>query len=382
MTPRSRRRVARLLLVGALAGASPARGAASPSIDYIYVDAGEGGSSGGHAGLRIGELVYHFEFVPPGLVRLRRQPFERFARQYTLLENRTMQISRIPVSGETYALMRDHFRRRYAIQVHHFDALDAVRADRDVIQLLLAGARDGAATPTITIDEAGYFARSDTARAAGSQSPALVALRERLAAAYGYGFVDDRGRLWRQRLADLDPRRADTPSTTLSDDRPPSPTYGFAQRYRDALGALAALEILQKALPLAPASAPSGVVSTTSGAASAPGITELALEDGDASLVESLMLALEDSLVRLAGSSRPDWGSAFLVGMARLAALEGASASGRWVFLDLSRRDPPMVTRHRRATRPDVLATLLTDAQAAFAEARGRLGEWDGAVFP
>src|SRR5262245_17793518 len=106
MTPRSRRRgagfpVATLVAAFiALVGMPPAA-VGSPSLDYVYVDAGEGGSSGGHAGLRLGDLVYHFEFVPPGLVRLRRQTFERFARQYTLVENRTVQVSRMPVDLDT-----------------------------------------------------------------------------------------------------------------------------------------------------------------------------------------------------------------------------------------------------------------------------------------
>src|SRR2546430_9932806 len=37
-------------------------------IDYLYVDANEGGSSGGHAGLRVGDDVFHFEYRRPGVL--------------------------------------------------------------------------------------------------------------------------------------------------------------------------------------------------------------------------------------------------------------------------------------------------------------------------
>src|SRR2546430_17361663 len=76
-------------------------------IDYLYVDANEGGSSGGHAGLRVGDDVFHFEYRRPGILVLRRETFDDFRREYTGLENRTIEASRIPGSEETFRLVRE-----------------------------------------------------------------------------------------------------------------------------------------------------------------------------------------------------------------------------------------------------------------------------------
>ena len=99
----------------------------------------------------------------------------------------------------------------------------------------------------------------------------------------------------------------------------------------------------------------------------------MALGEGDVLAVDALSEALTESLVRLARSDRPDWGSALLVGLARLEALDQTRRAGSWVFLDVFPPDAPRVGRRRLAKRPDLLAAVLRDARADFDAARARV---------
>src|SRR5262249_9162323 len=108
--------------------------------------------------------------------------------------------------------------------------------------------------------------------------------------------------------------------------------YGLGQRYRDGLLKLLALEVVGTARPLRPRSL--------------LGIdAELAAED--VVLVERLAEALQESLVRLVQSRRPDWGFPLLVGMARLIALDETLRTRRWIVLDASSAGATVIARSR-----------------------------------
>ena len=151
------------------------------------------------------------------------------------------------------------------------------------------------------------------------------------------------------------------PPLGASVDETGAPAYGFARRYRDTLTALTALEVLETARPLRPEV-------TITAAANA-----LRLDADEALRVQRLSGALTASLVRLLDSPRPDWGFPLLLGMARLATLARTHESGQWVFLDAFSRNADVIERARVPGRPELIATMLTDAQSALDIARGRL---------
>jgi len=103
-------------------------------IDYLYVDANEGGSSGGHVGLRVDDDVFHFEYRRSGMLVLQRETFGEFRHQYAGLENRTIEASRIPVSEETFRLVRERFRRRYFVQRRQLEVLETLRTERRILE--------------------------------------------------------------------------------------------------------------------------------------------------------------------------------------------------------------------------------------------------------
>jgi hypothetical protein len=110
--------------------------------------------------------------------------------------------------------------------------------------------------------------------------------------------------------------------------------------------------------------------------------SELALDPAEVGGLRAAASALSESLVRLSASARPDWGSALLLGMARLAALEASIRSGRLVLLDAYPRSVPTlpITPRRR----ELLPSLLAEAEAQLAAARARFlasPGWDEASF-
>jgi hypothetical protein len=56
-----------VVLWSSTAHAEPAR-----FIDYVYVEANEGDSSGGHTAIRFDRETFHFQHEEPGIIRVRR----------------------------------------------------------------------------------------------------------------------------------------------------------------------------------------------------------------------------------------------------------------------------------------------------------------------
>jgi len=337
-----------VLAVSSTAFASPPR-----FVDYLYIEANEGGSSGGHVALRLGNETYHFQHERPGVLRLRRDDAEHFRYAYGMLENRTMHVSRVAVSDATYAELRQRFSERYLIERKLFEERDALGEDRSLLEQLL-GRRRGDTTGTIGLRGAGFFFPDD---GRSPPSDAALALLRRVQQTYGPAALRQRTEELRLELARLTPASVGPP--------PDVPAHGYPQfarpfssRYRDALTGLAALQALERALPVrADARWPSASV-------------EMQLETVEKQALAAFADRLTDQLTRLLRSDRPDWGYPFLVGMARLAALRESEQTGHLVLLDAFPPGAevipwPSVRQHR-----DAISDLLAEAREEFARAR------------
>ena len=233
------------LSLAVTADANPVR-----TIDYLYVEANEAGGSGGHAAIRFGDRVFHFQWADGGVLGVSREDFASFRRHYTLLENRTIRAIRIPVSDETFDLVHAHFAGRRLIQHQHLQILDALAADRRVLEVFRA-LRRGEPAPPITVENAGYFVGGPLSPE-GAPSGAIERLRERIAAAYGSSFLDARLAEVERRMETLDPHGIEPPATDVSMEQAPPSFYGFAQRYQDAAAAVQALEVIRTGRGLLP----------------------------------------------------------------------------------------------------------------------------------
>jgi hypothetical protein len=364
-----------LVLAASLLGPAGAGAAPPPTIDYLYVDANEGGASGGHAAIRFGDEVFHFEYRAPRTIRLRRDDFGSLLYRYTILDNRSLTLQGIPVSEETYRLLRDEFAGRFMVQDQHLRAQAAIAADRKLLAALLAHRAGREPEESVRLEGVGLFfdqarppdtrgrtSGADDAGTTGATASALLSLRARVAEVYGEDFIDvAMARIRDQLMALTPPAEPDRPRD-LSAERPPRSTYRFAARYQDLFVSLLALEALRDARLLR-------MDGVTGAAGDGP-----ALDDADRELIGRLTDSLEASMVRLLRSSRPDWGFALLVGMARLAALDETRRVGVWMFLDAFPSDAQVISAAESRERPALTRALLDEARGDFAVARARLG--------
>ncbi len=343
-------------------------------IDYLSVEANEGDSSGGHAAIRFGDETFHFQHETPGILRVRRFASAAFDHTYAMLGNRTIRESRIAVSEDTYDLLRDAFMRRFLIQDAQLEYREALRRDVSLFELLLrqASARPGETKEiSLPLKGLGYFLPDTPPKAeaaimanGGSHrhtvtSPALLSLRSRIQSAHGEQFLAQRLARARATLREMELRAAEPSAIAISPESYPSFATPASVRYEDALHGLYALEVLQAAPPLRP-----GTFRTSDAAA-------FGLEPPDALALKAFAEQLEGDLVDLVTSSRADWGLPFIVGLARLAAIEASLTSGRFVFLDILPEDrmPPRVDA---ALRP-YLPAMARERQEVFLRRRGVL---------
>jgi hypothetical protein len=343
-----------LLGIAILLAMSSGPAAAAPLrfVDYLYINASEGSASGGHVALRFGDQVFHFEHRPPGILVLARAHFERFRHLYGDLENRTIQMSRIQVSDETYDLLLAQFSRRHIAQRQRLEVLAAVRDDRKLLEALREQG-------VVAIDGLDLFVdEANTAGDTAERAPALDALRARVVARYGPEFIADRIAELTARLTALEPEGP--PSTVAADDEIRPPSYGFSARFNDMSQALAALDVLDAARRLRPDAIRSGSAG-------------LPLKPGEAARLARLADALEDSLVRLLDTTRPDWGLSMLLGMARLIALRETVETAHWRFLDSFPIDATVLPAIRTSRRRVHLTTIREDNRLQFEIARKSL---------
>jgi len=338
-------RIGSLALTVALA-AAPAPAAAS--IDFLHIEANEGGSSGGHAALRFGDATYHFQNVD-GLLLLTREDSQRFLHDYALLENRPIHVSRIELADAAARAARERFQARLEAQRSQLDALTAVRVERALLARLLGRARgeEGAPGEGLAFPGAGYFEAAETARAA---DPVLAQLRARVVHERGERFFARRQAELRAQIAGLAPDLDERASTTFGSDARLPFAYGFGARYTDLAAGLVALELLEAARPLRA----ERIRSSDDPA--------LRLAADEQRALREFAERLRASVLRLLDASRPDWGSALLVGMARLVAIEASLRDGRLRVLDAYADAAPTLDRDVLARRRELLAAVAEES--------------------
>lgn len=318
-----------VLLLAGVARAEP-----GPVVEYLTIAANEAGASGGHAALRVGARVYHFE-ADAGRLELAREDWPDFRFNYRVLENRTLHASRIGVTLDGAEALARHFERRWWIESEERSRLAALRDDVALLEAFARRARGSDAT--LSLPGAGFFSTS-AAPSQSAGSAALRALRRRIDRERGPGYAERRAARAAARLRGLLPTESNSGSAADA----PSERPTLSRRYGEAFAAEQALAVLRAA----PALRPEARLALAEDAA--------ALAPGERAGLRALLAAQETRLARLVGSQRPDWGSAFLLGEARLAGLAESLASGRWVVLEALPHDAATLDAGvvQRAARP------------------------------
>ena len=118
--------------------------------DYIYVNANTGQSSGGHTAVRIGELVYHFQFYPDEIFHFVRESWKGFLFVYGSLDSRSIYLRRVRVSEKTYAFLSDELNRFYLTRNMQISLYESLKRDLEMAELAQTGG-------TFPLRGAGYF---------------------------------------------------------------------------------------------------------------------------------------------------------------------------------------------------------------------------------
>src|SRR5262249_47721396 len=283
------------------------------AIDFLHIAANVGGSSGGHAALRVGDTVYHFVHEPPGILRLERTAWARFDYQYRVLENRAMVVHRIPATGGTEAAITRDFEPRVRAAAQAPETAHALTAAGRFAGAVTRGKAADGPEPDIELPAVGLFSMSGQ-----EEQPALAAVRDGLAPAW-----QEERRRARAEVLQRVPERvlaADIPGDPV--DRVAPPYYRPVRRGLDGRMNEAADDILRTARPLDDA------------ALRTCPADECRLGVDEAERLAGFRAELERGIVRLLRSTRPDAGTALVLRMARLAAVDRSLRAGRWAVLD------------------------------------------------
>jgi hypothetical protein len=323
------------------------------SFEYLYIEANEGGSSGGHVAVRFGSNVYHFQNRDHLLV-LDRERAHEYLFSYALLSNRSIHISRIGVDRDVESRLASRFRRRHQAQFAQLAVRDALRRDRALL--------DEAAAPRVRVRGLGYFEAHETIGSAVASepsavhpgSPALRSLHARILERYGAMHLVSRRQAIVDSLSSLGREDASAWVVELPTSAYDHPIFAqpWSTRVENRAAALAAIDVLEEARML------------DGSARHAPADFDFAIDDETWAALARYQRKLESELVDLAGSRREDWGSAFLIGMARMAAIEASLESGRFVFLDSFPDDAATITPTRLAQRSEVAIRMLDETRA------------------
>lgn len=281
--------------------------------DFLYIDANVGMSSGGHAALRIGDEVFHYQHDAGGFIALARDEWRRFRRVYNDLDNRNIHVARVKVAAGDLERVRDRFVQRHLIQNRHLEFLASLRRDVELLQQSAAG-------EALMIPGAGLFA-SGTASSRCLQS--LVAAIE---SRYGQGFLDRKTAELEHLLEHQVYWRPGWDAVEVSDAHYPAYPKIFSEVYLDAITKLTAMRAL------------SGGWDVTEDAMLDPrryGIpdTHARLTLDEHLRLEELKRQLQESIVALVASPRGDSGFPILLAAARYLAVNNSLEQDRLLLV-------------------------------------------------
>ena len=268
----------------------------NPAVDFLYINANAGEAAGGHTAVRMGSSVFHYQFFPDDTFLLVREPWDSFRVLYSDLHNRSMAIATLALPSSELLKIRNHFVESLAGQQQFFDELSRARQSRKRLEDFQAGKRK------IQVNCFGFF------DATSGDGDALH-LKAIIARTLGDTFLINA-------LKEAQGAAQESLKQINEDE-------SFDERQLlDSLALQAALSVLLDARGLAP----SGLI------AAMPWENALNPEEQE-QLLETATY-LQQSILALLQSRRPDRGETLLLQTARYLALRKSLAESRLVTLD------------------------------------------------
>lgn len=322
---------------------------ASKSVNYIYINASEGNASGGHVAIRFDDNIYHYQYVDPGLIKLDKQTVNDFEFNYRFLENRSLYLSQLTMSDQTYHKLRDHFDYRFQIQKQHYAVPTELNREKMLLQyfsgqsishpkLLQIPAAEWFYSKRDFNDDFSKMPFTSISANKNKASSILTNINQKIKTQYGERYIEKRLQTLTKQIKQIKPTAWTEQSTQLKTEQLSAITYTFANRYLDSITAWLALKVIQQQRPL------QANVYHTSGAA------EFTLSTGQKTAMKKFSAVLQDNILSLLQSSRPDWGSALLSNLARLFVLEKSIQQQRLVIL----KNPDTTNVAENITQPEL----------------------------
>ena len=352
------------------------------SFEYLYVEANEGNSSGGHSAIQFGDETYHYQHHDSGLIRLLRQDKPEFHFQYRFLQNRRIHLSHIGVSDDTFNRLRDYFMLQFLAQDHQFNQLNDLNKDRLLLRRLLYKLSaddaflDADFSAVLRLNGAGLFyagqdldgkkndGRIGNLKGIRSQSSQTIEmLRKKIEQAYGQDYLLHRQEQITTGIKSLTPSHWPVAPAILSKDNFPPAINSFADSYADYVTGLVAIKVLMEQQPLR---------------SDAFLVTHEALNREEREVLERLREQQILSLLKSVNSGRPDWGYAVLVNMARFVAVDLSLQLGHWVFIDDFAMDSEWVSADQFAQYTEEMKTQIKDSLTNFIKTRKALLDQGG----
>lgn len=210
------------------------------TFQYIYIEANEGSSSGGHVAIQFEDEVFHYQYTG-GMTRLIRDEADSFQFDYRYLQNRTLHVADVEVIESTFHRLQTHFKQQFWDQERQFKRLQALENDILLLEWLQAQKldTDTIAPKTLNVSGAGLFYTpqalpkdSGDCNTAAAASSVFDPLQQQIRQQYGHTFL---AQLKQQLLQDIH---------QLTPDQANTSDYDFSQRYLDLLSGLLAVQVV------------------------------------------------------------------------------------------------------------------------------------------
>lgn len=351
--------------------------ASAASFEYLYVEASEGNSSGGHSAIQFGDEIYHYQHHDSGLIRLLKQDKPEFHFLYRFLQNRRIHLSHVEVSEDTFDILRKHFKLQFLAQDQQFKQLNDLHKDRVLLRRLIYKQNsddsylDADFSAVLRLNGAGLFYSDPELdkqnrdwhirhlSALQSQlSKSVERVRKKIEQEYGPEYLSYRRQQITSRIKALTPSRWPVVKPILSKDDFPPVINSFADSYADYLTGLVAIKVLMEERPLR---------------TDAFFLTDEPVTQEEKKVLKRLSDQLSLSLLKSVNSGRPDWGYALLINMARLVAVDLSLQLGQWVYIDDFTMDSEWVSADQFAQYAEQMQIQINDALANLMQTRKAL---------
>lgn len=208
------------------------------TLDFIYVNANTGQSSGGHSALRLGNLVYHFQFFPDKIFHIIREPWENFRYVYGIQENRTIRIMPIVLNNKNYNFFLERLNDIYLKQQKELKNLEKLDNDFKILESVVKG------DSLFHLKGAGYFSKSE------KKKGHFKKLKSRINSKYGSQYLLKSIISIRRVLNNFNFPDSKIQNVNLNSRDYPRGVQSYSSEYIELLSRLQAFEVLYEEINL------------------------------------------------------------------------------------------------------------------------------------